>query len=106
MKMMITVWLVLLLVSVSCHPSIRGDGSPGQPQLRNQRNVVIGQPNPIETTFSVAVLEGTLISGDGGALTPLTMGAGSLIRMTCKVTYDRQLGKYFRVCQTYVVHHL
>ncbi len=92
MQLVISVCLLLLLGSASCYPNIGRAGSPRQPELRSVSNP--GQPNAVRTTYDISVLGGEAISTEGDVI---TLRSGQMIEITCKVTYERQLGKYFYV---------
>ncbi len=101
---MFSAWLLILIQSVFCHPSVRNVGGHRQPAVRNnaphpgpahhlvRSSSNIGTPNPVRTTFDVSVLNGEAVSVSGDVI---TLRSGQMIKMTCKVTYHRDLGKHF-----------
>ncbi len=74
---MVSALSLALLVSVSCHPSRRGS--------------VHVHPHAVEVTFDISVLDGSAVSEAGDTI---TVRAGQMIRMTCRIQYDKQLGMY------------
>ena len=72
---MVSIMSMALLVSVSCHPSRRG--------------AVHVHPNAVEVTFDVSVLDGSAVAEAGDII---TVKAGQMIRLTCRIQYDKQLG--------------
>ena len=84
-------WILILLQSVFCHPHLRNvDGRRQFEAIRSSS--AIGTPNAVRTTFDVSVLNGEAVSESGDVI---TLRSGQMIIMTCKVTYERDLGKHF-----------
>ena len=60
-------WILILLQSVICHPSLRNVNGRRQPEVRSSSD--IGTPNAVRTTFDVSVLNGEAVSESGDVIT-------------------------------------